>query len=93
MLEEEVRHLELAVEDGPGERGVEDVLRGGRAPVKVIVPSHVFAVAGKVIGEVAERRGSRVVEPALHPREVSDGRGVWQVVWHRPDACERGEEM
>ena len=39
VLEEEVRHLELAVEDGPGERGVEDVLGGGRAPVKVIVRS------------------------------------------------------
>ena len=35
VLEEEVRHVEVTVDDGPGERRVEHLLRSGRAPLEV----------------------------------------------------------
>ncbi len=35
VLQQEVRHVEVAVDDGKGERRVEHLLRRGRVPLEV----------------------------------------------------------
>jgi hypothetical protein len=37
VLEKKVSHVEVTVDDGEGERRIQDMLPGGRAPVEVIV--------------------------------------------------------
>ena len=53
-LEQEVRHVEVAVDDGKGERHVEHLLRRGRVPVEVA--ARIRVVVGILIVEGARRR-------------------------------------
>ena len=59
VVEQEVRHVEVAVHDGPGERHVEDTLLALRAPlVRIFVDSPLRHVRteGVVILDIAKRR-------------------------------------
>ncbi|RPI54584.1 MAG: hypothetical protein EHM55_10430 [Acidobacteria bacterium] len=85
VLEQEVRHVEVAVDDGKGERHVEHLLRRGRIPLEVA--ARVRVVVGILIVEIADNAGT--VEPLLHPREVTHACRMRQVVRHRPDTGEQ----
>ena len=91
VREEEVRHVEVTVDDGPGERGIQNTLLALRAPLACIfldpVLRHVWT-GGVVILDIAQRRRAGLVEPALHPREVAHAGRMRQIVRHRPDAGE-----
>ena len=78
VLEEEVRHVEVTVDDGKGERRVEHLLRRGRIPLEVAPRARV--VVGIVIVEIAQRRRAGFVEPVLHPREVAHACRMRQIV-------------
>ena len=91
VLEQEVRHVEVAVDDGPGERGVENTLLALRAPLaRIFLDSALRHVrtAGVVILDIAQRRRAGLVEPLLHPREVAHACRMRQIVRQRPDAGE-----
>ena len=66
VLEEEVCRFDVAVDDGPGQRSVDDVLRCRRYPLEI--HPCLCAVAGKVIVEIAQRGCTGLVEPLLFPR-------------------------
>ena len=84
VLQEEVRHVEVTVDDGEGERRVENLLQSGRAPLEV--PPRARVIVGIVIVEIAQRRRAGCVEPVLHPREVAHARRMRQIVRQWPDA-------
>src|SRR6185503_13506368 len=88
VLEQVVCDGEMTVDDGPRERGVENMLLRRRAPLEVVVFQRVWVVTGKMLLEIAQRRRAGRVEPALHPREVADASRMRQIVGHRPDAGE-----
>src|SRR5579862_9859192 len=85
-FEEEVRHVEVTVDDGPGERRVENVLRSGLVPLEV--HTHLWAVAGKMIVQITQRRRAGFVKPALHLREITHACRMRQIARQRPDAGE-----
>ena len=91
MLEQKRRDLEVTVHAGPGERHVEHVLHPGRTPVKIGAPVRI--VRRVVPIEVAQRRLSRSVEPALDAGEVAHAGGMRQIIGQRPDAREQRNEM
>ena len=86
VCEEEVRHVEVPVDDGERERHVENLLQRGRASVEV--PPRARVVVGIVIVEIAQRRRAGFVEPVLHPREVAHACRMRQIVRQGPDAGE-----
>src|SRR6266567_2036795 len=68
MPEKKVGDLEMVVHDGPGERGVENLLQTGLAPVQV--PADPVIVGWKMIREVAQGRLAGRVKPAPRLSEV-----------------------
>jgi hypothetical protein len=91
VLEEEVRHVEVTVDDGKGERRIENLLRCGRVPLEVSARAGV--VVRIVVVEIAQGGGARLVEPALHPRQVAHACRMRQIVGQRPDAGEYWNEV
>ena len=91
VLEKEVGNLEVVVDDRPGERHVEHVLRGGRIPC-VRPRARLESDSRIMLLEIpAERAG--LVEPPLHPREspvpAACGRssGSGQIDEHWNEVC------
>jgi hypothetical protein len=78
VLEQKVGDLEMVVHDGPGERGIENLLHTGLAPSQV--PADPVVFGGKMIREVAQGRLARRIEPLSNSCEVSVPGGVWQIV-------------
>src|SRR5438552_635837 len=78
MPEKKVGDLEVVVEDRPGERGVEDLLHTGLAPLQI--PAREGTVSWKMIRWVAQCRLAGRVEPAPHAWEVSSPGRVSQIV-------------
>ena len=89
VREKKVGDLEVVVEDRPGERGVENLLHTGLAPLQV--PAGGGIVGGKMIREVAQCRLALRVEPASHACEVPVPGCVWQIVGQGPDAQQQSE--
>jgi hypothetical protein len=56
LLEQEVRDVEVTVDDGPRERRIDNMLRSRRAPVEVVVLQRVWVVTGKMLPGIAQRR-------------------------------------
>src|SRR5256885_11691086 len=54
VLEQEIRDVEVTVDDGPGERRVENVLLSRRAPLEVVVLQRVWVVTRKMLLEIAQ---------------------------------------
>src|SRR5688500_213767 len=87
VCEQEVRHVEMTVDDGPGERGVENLLHAD------LIPRSPPARGWSLTSEVAQFRLALRVEPALHAGEVAHARRMGKVVWYWPDAREEWEEL
>src|SRR5215471_3276284 len=86
----------MAVDDGPGERDIENTLLAERAPLACIFLDAILRhvrTGGVVMLEVDQRRRTRVVEPMLHPREVAHARGMRQIVRQRPDTGEERNDV
>jgi hypothetical protein len=69
-------------DDGPGERGVENLLHTD------LIPWSPPARGWRLIREVAQGRLALRVEPAPDAREVPHARRMDKVVWYSPDARE-----
>jgi hypothetical protein len=91
MPKKKVGDLEMVVHDRPGERGVENLLHIGLAPLQV--PADPVIVGGKMIREFAQSGLARRVEPASHPCEVPISGCVWQIVRQRPDPQQHWKQM
>ena len=90
VLEQEISDVEVTVDDGPGERGVENLLHTDVAPLRF---PRVHARRGLVIRYGAERRLALRVEPPLHAFEVAHACRMRQIVRYRPDAGEQWKKV
>ena len=66
VLEQEVRYVEVAVNDRKSERYVQHLLRCGRTPVEV--STRLRVLGGIVIVQVAQRGRAGFIEPLFHSR-------------------------
>jgi len=94
VREKKVGDLEVVVEDGPCERGVENPLRiGALAEPGNEVRAVMGIVDGKMIREVAQCSFAIRVEPASHACEVPAAGGVRQIVGQWPDPHQQRKQM
>ena len=65
VVEEEVRHVEMTIDDGPGERDIENLLHARRAPPEVDPLAWAQWI---LLVEITKLRRAGFIEPVLHSR-------------------------